>query len=130
MSKAMFGCFDVTTNVNGVPYLRTSTVTVGTDSVDFAMGFRRIPPVGYLTVNIADAIPTGTTGTLPVRLTLNGGTRNLTFFGGANVTAAELVGAGIITVFYDFYSGTLQLISLNAAPAAAAAAATASVLNS
>lgn len=107
----MFGYINVTTNVNGVPYLRTNSVTVGTDTVDFALGFRRIPPVGYLTVNIADAIPTGTTGTLPVRLTLNGNSRNLTFFGGTNVTAADLAGTGIITIFYDWYSGVLQLTS-------------------
>lgn len=107
----MFGCFNVNTNVNGTPYLRTNSVTVGTDSVDFALGFRRIPPVGYLTVNIADAIPEGTTGTLPVRFTLNGNTRNLTFFGGTNVTAADLVGTGVITIFYDWYNGILALTS-------------------
>lgn len=107
----MFGCVSVTTNVNGTPYLRTSGVTVGTDSVDFALGFRRIPPVGYLTINIADAIPTGTTGTLPVRFTLNGNTRNLTYFGGDNVTAADMEGAGVITVFFDWYSGIFEVIS-------------------
>ena len=107
----MFGCIVVNTNTNGVPLLRTTGVTVSADTVDFALGFRRIPPVGYLTINIADAIPTGTTGTLPVRLTLNGNTRNLTYFGGANVTAADLVGTGIITAYYDFYSGILQLVS-------------------
>lgn len=107
----MFGCVNITTNVNGVPYLRTNQVTVGTESVDFALGFRRIPAVGYLTVNIADAIPTGTTGTLPVRLTLNGQTRALTNFGGAAVTAADITGTGIVTVFYDWYNGVLQLVS-------------------
>ena len=107
----MFGCVNVTTNVNGVAYLRTNQVTVGTDSVDFAIGFRRIPPVGYITVNIADAIPADATGTLPVRLTLNGNSRNLTFFGGTNVTAADLAGTGIITIFYDWYNGILQLVS-------------------
>lgn len=107
----MFGCVNVTTNVNGVPVLRTSSVTVGSDTVDFALGFRRIPAMGYLTINIADAIPTGTTGTLPVRFTLNGSARNLTFFGGTNVTAADLAGTGVITVFYDFFNGLLQLTS-------------------
>jgi len=107
----MFGCVNVTTNVNGIPYLRTSGVTVGTETVDFSLGFRRIPAVGYLTVNIADAIPTDTTGTLPVRFTLNGNTRNLTYFAGDNVTAADLTGTGIITIFYDWYNGTLQIIS-------------------
>lgn len=107
----MFGCVNITTNANGIPYFRTNGVTVGTDAVDFSLGFRRIPPVGYLTVNIADAIPTGTTGTLPVRLTLNGQTRALTTFGGVAVTAADLAGTGIITVFYDWYNGILQVTS-------------------
>lgn len=113
----MFGCINVTTNVNGIPYLRTSRVIVGTEAVSFALGFRRIPAVGYITVNIADAIPTGTTGTLPIQLTMNGDTRNLTFFGGTNVTAADLVGTGVITIFYDWYNGITQLVSPSA-PAA------------
>ena len=107
----MFGCVNITTNANGIPYLRTTGVTVGSDAVDFTLGFRRIPPVGYLTINIADAIPEGTTGTLPVRLTLNGQTRALTSFGGVAVTAADLTGTGIITVFYDWYNGVLQTTS-------------------
>lgn len=107
----MFGWVEINTNMNGIAYLRTQSVTVGTDAVDFALGFRRISPMGYLTINVADAIPADATGTLPVRFTLNGGTRNLTFYGGTNVTAADLTGTGIITVFYDFYTGTLQLTS-------------------
>lgn len=107
----MFGWVNVTTNANGTPYLRTNSVSVSTETVDFALGFRRIPAVGYITVNIANVIPEGTTGTLPVRFTLNGNTRNLTFFGGDNVTAADLTGTGIITIFYDFYNGLVQLIS-------------------
>ncbi len=107
----MFGCINVTTNVSGVPYLRTNGVTVSADTVDFSLGFRRIPAVGYLTVNIADAIPTGTTGTLPVRFTLNGNTRNATVFGGDNLTAADIVGTGVITLFYDWYNGILTVVS-------------------
>lgn len=101
---------NVKTN-ESIPYLRTQSVNVGTEYVDFALGFRRIQPVGYLTVNISDAIPEGTTGTLPVRLTLNGTSRNLTFFGGTSVTAADLAGTGVITVFHDYFTGTVQLVS-------------------
>ena len=104
-------CVSVTTNANGIAYLRTNGVTVGSDAVDFALGFRQIKPMGYLTIHVADAIPTDATGTLPVRFTLNGGTRALTFFGGASVTAADISGTGVITVFYDYYNGILQLVS-------------------
>lgn len=113
----MFGWMNVNTNTSGIPYLRTNSVSVGTETVDFALGFRRIPPVGYLTINIADAIPTGTTATLPVRFTLNGASRNLTFFGGDNVTVADLEGTGVISVFYDWYNGYFSLMSPTA-PAA------------
>lgn len=107
----MCECVNITTNATGVPYLTTTGVTVGTDSVDFSFGFRRIPRVGYITFRIADAIPTGTTGTLPVRFTLNGQTRALTSFGGVAVTAADITGSGVITVFYDFFNGILQAVS-------------------
>lgn len=107
----MCGCVNITTNATGSPYLTTNGVTVGSDAVDFTLGFRRIPRVGYITIRVADAIPTGTTGTLPVRFTLNGQTRALTSFGGVAVTAADLTGTGIITVFYDFFNGILQAVS-------------------
>lgn len=101
----------ITTNASGVPYLATTGVTVGTDAVDFTLGFRPIPRIGYITIRISDAIPTGTTGTLPVQFTLNGQTRALTSFGGVAVTAADLTGAGILTVFYDWFNGILQTVS-------------------
>lgn len=108
----MFGMnVNVTTNVNGIPYLAANGVSVGTESVDFALGFRRIPKIGKVAIRIADAIPDGTTGTLPVRFTLNGNTRALTFFGGDAVTAADLVGTGVIEVWFDWFLGIFQLTS-------------------
>ncbi|MBR2748033.1 MAG: hypothetical protein IKD95_06770 [Bacteroidales bacterium] len=102
---------NVTTNVNGIPYLYTDGVAVTAESVDFSLGFRRIPKIGKVAIRITSAIPDGTTGTLPVRFTLNGNTRNLTFFGGTNVTAADLAGAGVIEVQYDWFNGIFQLTS-------------------
>ena len=108
----MFGCnINVTTNVNGIPYLSTNGITVSDESVDFALGFRRIPKVGKVAIRIANAIPDGTTGTLPVRFTLNGSTRVLTFFGGNPVTAADLAGAGVVEAWFDWFSGIFQLTS-------------------
>ena len=83
----------------------------GTDAVDFTLGFREIPRVGYLTTRVAEAIPTGTTGSLPVRFTLNGQTRALVSYGNVAITAADLTAAGVITVFYDFFNGIFQLMS-------------------
>ena len=108
----MFGMnVNVTTNVNGIPYQYTDGVAVTAESVDFSLGFRRIPKIGKVAIRITSAIPDGTTGTLPVRFTLNGNTRNLTFFGGTNVTAADLAGAGVIEVQYDWFNGIFQLTS-------------------
>jgi hypothetical protein len=108
------GCFSITTNAGGVPYLTTSNVTVSDTSVDLALGWRRdrLAPVGYFTVRLADEIPTGTTTTLPVTLSLNGVTRSLTLFDGTAVTVADLIGGtGAILVFNDRFNNLLQLMS-------------------
>lgn len=108
----MNGCnANITTNAGGIPYFSSTNVTIGTDSIDIALGFRRIMPVGHLTVFIDDVIPTGTTATLPVTLTLNGTTRNLTLPDSSAVTAAELIGVNIIDVFNDRFRGILALMS-------------------
>lgn len=108
----MFGCnVNVTTNINGIPYLTTNGISVSTESVDFALGFRRIPKISDVVIRITSPIPEGTTGTLPVRFTLNGNTRELTFFGGNPVTAADLAGTGVIEVWYDWFNGIFQLVS-------------------
>lgn len=108
----MFGMnMNVTTNINGIPYLATNGVSVSDESVDFALGFRRIPKIGKVVIRIADAIPTGTTATLPVRFTLNGNTRPMTAFGGDPVTVADLPGTGVIEVWFDWFLGIFQLTS-------------------
>ena len=102
---------NVTTNAGGIPYLNSANVTIGTESVDIALGFRRIQPIGYMTVFVEDVIPTGTTETLPVTLTLNGTTRSLTLPNGTPVTVAELIGVNVFTVFNDRFRGILTLMS-------------------
>lgn len=105
-------CFQILgTNAGGVPYILTTNTTVGTETVDIALGFRRIQPVGYLTIAISDVIPSDATTTLPVTLTMNGTTRNLTLPNGTNVTAAELLNVNTITVFNDRKRGVLNLMS-------------------
>ena len=111
---------NIITNFNGTPYLQSSNITVTDTAVDIALGFFRVAPFGDINIRIASAIPEGTTGTLPVTLTLNGTSRPLTFFGGAPVTAADLAGTGVITVFNDRLNGILQIKSVTA-PAAQAA---------
>ena len=59
-----------------------------------------------LTINIADTIPTGTTGTLPIQFTLSGVTRTLTQFGGDNVTVADMKAALSEEDFENLLKGT------------------------
>ena len=108
----MGNCFQILgTNAGGVPYILTTNTTVGTETVDIALGFRRIQPVGYLTIAISDVIPADTTTTLPITLTMNGSTRNLTLPNGTNVTAAELLNVNTMLIFNDRKRGVLNLMS-------------------
>ena len=99
------------TNAGGIPYIVSTNTTVGTETVDIALPFRRIQPVGYLTIIIDTVISAATTTTLPVTITMNGTTRNLTLPNGTNVTAAELLNVSVITVFNDRVRGLLTLMS-------------------
>jgi hypothetical protein len=107
------GCYNVTTNAGGIPYLATTNVSVSDTAVDLALGWnRRLAPVGYFTVRVANAIPEGTTTTLPVTLSLNGVTRPLTLYDGTAVTVADLIGGtGAFLVFNDRFNSLLQLMS-------------------
>lgn len=102
---------NITIGAGGQPYLSSTNVTISTDSVDIAMGFRKIQPIGYMTIFISDVVPTGTTGTLPVTLTLNGTTRHLLLPNGDAVTAEDIIGVNVISVFNDRFRGILALMS-------------------
>ena len=105
-------CFNIlATNAGGFPYIVTTNTTIGTETIDLALGFRRIQPVGYLTIVIDDVIPADATTTLPITLTMNGTTRNLVLPDGTNVTAAELLNVNTILVFNDRKRGLLILMS-------------------
>lgn len=99
------------TNAGGIPYIVSTNTTVGTETVDIALGFRKIQPVGYLTIIIDTVVPADATTTLPVTLTMNGTTRNLTFPNGTPVTAAALLNVSNILVFNDRTKGLLTLMS-------------------
>ena len=101
----------IATNAGGIPYIRSTNTTVGTESVNIALGIRRIQPVGYLTIVISDVISADATTTLPVTLTLNDVTKDLTLPNGTPVTAAQLLNVGVITVFNDRTRGLLTLMS-------------------
>jgi hypothetical protein len=70
------------------------------------------PFVGLVVVQLAQAIPAGTTTTLPIVFTTEGGNpANLTTYNGDNVTVADVAGTGVYLVFVDTQSGLVQLLT-------------------
>lgn len=106
---------NINVNVNGIPALRSTSVNVSTTEVRFDFNSHRNvgrPFVGIIAVQLAQAIPAGTTTTLPVTFTTEGGNAaNLITFDGENVTVADVAGTGIYLVWVDTQSGTVQLLT-------------------
>lgn len=105
----------INVNVNGIPALSSLAVNVSTTQVAFDFNNHRnvgSPYRGLLIIRLAQAIPTGTTTTLPIVFTSGGGNAiTLTGFNGDAVTAADLPGTGIYLVWYESQTGTLQLLT-------------------
>ena len=101
----------IATNAGGIPYIVSTNTTIGTETINIALGARRIQPIGYMSIMISDVIPADATTTLPVTLTLNDVTKALTLPNGTPVTAAELLNVGNILVFNDRTRGLLTLMS-------------------
>lgn len=99
-------------NINGIPTIEVRKISVTDTSVDFQFNpdFDRNPFRGLLLVYLSEAIPTGTTTTLPVRFAMAGNTQTLTSAGGTEVTVADLQGVGVYLVYYDRYANVLQLV--------------------
>lgn len=73
-------------NRRGIPVLKTTGVTAETTGVVFSFpnhAFANSWYRGLVLVELAQAIPAGTTGTLPVLFETNGQTKNLTTYNGA-----------------------------------------------
>jgi hypothetical protein len=102
---------NITINAGGQPYIANTQVTVGTEAVNIALGWRRIQPIGYFTIRMENAIPSDATTTLPVTLTLNGITRPLTLPNGTAVTVADILATNVMLIFNDKFNGILTLMS-------------------
>lgn len=107
--------FNINVNNTGIPCLRSTAVTVNTTEVRFDFNSHRNigrPFVGLILVQLAQAIPAGTTTTLPVVFTTEGGNpATLTTYNGADVTVADIAGTGVYLVFVDTQSGVVQLLT-------------------
>lgn len=101
-------------NRQGIPRLETTGVTVGTNEVTF--NFNNHPFLlrnfnGLLLIRIAQAIPAGTTATLPIVFNTNGRAKNVTKIGGTNVLVSDITGTGIYLAYYESNTDTLQLLT-------------------
>jgi len=99
-------------NLNGIPTIEVRRITVTDTSVDFQFrpDFDNNPYRGLLLVYVPEAIPTGTTDTLPIRFSMAGNTQEITNAGGETVTVADFPGIGVYLVYYDRYANLLQLV--------------------
>ncbi len=101
-------------NINGIPTVESRNITVSDTSVDFKFNpdWDRRPFRGLLLVYLSEAIPEGTTTTLPIRFSMAGVTSNVTVAGGDNLTVADLPGVGVYLIYYDRFTDTLQLMNV------------------
>lgn len=105
----------INVNQTGIPALRSLNVTVGTTDVRFDFNNHRNvgrPFRGLLIINLAQLIPTGTTDTLPIVFTSDGGSAvEVTTFSGNPVTVADITGTGIYLCWYESQTDSLQLLT-------------------
>ena len=104
----------INVNVNGIPTLSSNSVAVTTTNVAFDFNNHRNigrPFRGLLIVRLAQAIPDGTTATLPIVFTSDGGNSTpVTTFSGEAITVADIPGTGVYILWYESQSNTLQLL--------------------
>lgn len=103
------------TNQNGIPTLSSNNVVVTTTAVQYDFTNHRVanPPFrGLIIFRLAQPIPTGTTTTLPIVFTSDGGNaKPVTGYDGEAVTAADLAGTGVYLAWYEGQTDTLQLLT-------------------
>ena len=115
-------------NFNTIPSIR---VMVGTENVTIEIpnhAFYRRNYVGSFFLNLREAIPAGTTATLPILIGTNGDTRPLMEYEGTPATVANFAGAGIYEIHYNKYTNELYIGNGGYRPTEAGAAAAATTL--
>lgn len=101
-------------NRRGIPLLEVGSVTVTDTNVVLNLpnrAFRWLNDKGIALVRLSTPIPDGTTETLPVLFSSNDFTQPLTNIGSTAITAAQITGTGIYTIYYDKDSNLMQLLT-------------------
>lgn len=101
-------------NRNGSTAIASTGVKVNTTDVVFTFknhAFVNANYRGTIFVNLMQAIPTGTTGTLPILFETNGATQAVSKFNGAPLTVADVPGTGVVQLWFERDTNTLQLMT-------------------
>ena len=101
-------------NRRGIPLIETSSINVTDDNVVINIpnrSFRWLNDKGIILLRLNQAIPDGTTGTLPVLFSSNDFTQPLTNIGGTAITAAQILGAGVYLIYYDKNANLMQMLT-------------------
>ena len=101
-------------NRNGIPMLESNSVTVTDDNVVIQLpnrSFRWLNQKGVILFRLNQAIPSGTTDTLPIVFQANDFIQPLTNIGGGNITVAQIGGTGVYLIYYDKDANLMQLLT-------------------
>ena len=101
-------------NKRGSAAIASTGVAVNTANVVFTFknhAFVNANYRGTIFVNLMQAIPTGTTGTLPILFETNGATQAVTKFNGDALTVADVPGTGVFQLWFERDTNTLQLMT-------------------
>ena len=101
-------------NRRGSAAVGSTAVKVQTDAVVFSFrnhAFVNNSYKGTVFVNLRQAIPTGTTPTLPILFETNGVTQAVTKIGGSALTVADVAGTGVYQLWFERDTNTLQLMT-------------------
>ena len=94
--------------------IASTGVVVNTNNVVFSFknhAFVNANYRGTIFVNLMQAIPTGTTGTLPILFETNGSTQAVTKYNEEPLTVADVLGTGVYQFWFERDTNTLQMMS-------------------
>lgn len=105
----------INVNRGGIPAVRSLSVNVTATEVQFDFNNHINiggPFRGLIIINLAQAIPVGTTTTLPIIFTSEGSNPvTLTGYNGTAITVADIKGTGIYLAWHESQTGILQLVT-------------------
>lgn len=107
----------INTNVNGVPAVSSQSVSVNTAGDTVTFDFNNHPSVGgpfrgWITVRLAQAVPTGTADTAQIVFTAEGGNPTTVYgYDNTPATVANLRGTGVYLFWAENQTNYLQLVT-------------------